>query len=195
YSSSSSSSSGYERANVCPGTIRASTQKSLRRPPPRSMTTPATTGPKSSMAATVSGSVSIAAAAASHHSREGNFTSLPAEDLADRREQSARLIPCGVVLALGREPAPLGVFLPRRLQRRRRVARRQHQLARLAVRRLDGDVQQALLVEEEVHPLAGDLRGEAQRAEVLVVDDLVAVALEDVQLQALPVARRGKTEA
>src|SRR5205809_620187 len=98
-----------------PGSRRASTQKSLFRPAPRSMNTPATTGPKTAIAALVSGSVSLAA--------------------------------------------------------------------------------QARLVEEEGHPLAGNLRRKAQRPEVLVVDDLVAVALEDVQLEPLPVARRRQAEA
>src|SRR2546421_288319 len=120
--------------------------------------------------------------------------SLTAEDFADRSEDSPRLL-LRRHLPLGGDPAPLRLFLPGDLQRLGRVVRRQRQLAGLPVRALDGDVQQAFLVEDEVHPLPGHLRRELQGPEVLVVDDPVAVALEDVQLEPLAVAGRRQAEA
>src|ERR1700737_911858 len=180
--------------------MRASAQKSLSNSSPRSTTTPATTGPKSAMAAMTSGSRSIAAAAASHHSREGKSitgrpaqrASLAAEDLADGGEDPFRLrLGC---IALRRDAAPLGLFLPGSLERLGSVAGGERALADLAADSLDGHPQEALLVEDEVDALAGRLGRELQGAQVFVVDDAVAVALEDVQLQALPALGRRKAE-
>src|SRR5207248_704048 len=120
--------------------------------------------------------------------------SLTAEDFADRGEDPPRLL-LRRHLPLGGDPAPLCLFLPCDLQRLGRIVRRQRQLARLAAGGLDGDVQQALLVEDEVHPLPGHLRRELERAEVFVVDDPVAVTLEDVQLEPLAIPRGRQTEA
>src|SRR5207302_6521281 len=109
----------------------------------------------------------------------------------DRGEQSLGLGLLGDLL-LGEDPAPLVFLGPRRLQHVRRVARRQQDFPRLRVARqsLHGHVQQAFLVEDEVHLLPGGLRREAQRAQVLVVDDALAVTLEDVQLEPAGPARR-----
>src|SRR5205807_7464236 len=113
-------------------------------------------------------------------------TLLAAEDLAsDRGEQPLRLRLLGDLL-LGENPAALVLFRPGCLERIRRIARREQHFLRLRIagKPLDGHVQEALLVEDEVHLLSGGRRREAQRAQVFVVDDALAVSLEDVQLEA-----------
>src|SRR5207253_11325999 len=100
---------------------------------------------------------------------------LSAEHLADRGEQALALLL--VRLVLGHQAPPLVLLGPGGLQRLGRVVRGEQHFAWLGVpgETLDGDVQQALLVEVEVHPLPRRLRREAQRPQVLVVDDLLAV--------------------
>src|SRR5207302_10397813 len=122
-------------------------------------------------------------------------TSLTAEDFADRREEAVRFLFGSQCLTFGGDAAALGLFLPGGLGRLGRVLRRQRELAGIAVGALDGDVQQALLVEDEVHPLPRHLGRKLEGAEVLVVDDAVAVALEDVELEPPAVARRRQAEA
>src|SRR5438445_6279129 len=122
-------------------------------------------------------------------------TSLTAEDFADRREQAARLLLASQCLPLRGDATALGLFLPGDLERLGRVLRRQRELAHLAAGALDRHVQQALLVEHEVHALPRHLRRKLEGAEVLVVNDAVAVALEDVELEPPAVARRRQAEA
>src|SRR5205814_3798082 len=115
---------------------------------------------------------------------------LAPENLADGSEDSLGPLGRGGFRRL--LPA-LALLLPRGLQRIRRVLGREHDFLRSGIGRqpLDGDVHQALLVEVEAHPLARRLGGKLERPEVLVVDDLVAVALEDVEVLHLPLFRLG----
>src|SRR5215471_7850206 len=179
-SSRSSGSTKILRSATRPSSGRTQATKWLSNlPSSDSMTTPKSPA-QPRPAAMMSGSALTRAMAASAQPREGK-TGIPGsvstENAPDAAEQPAVSLGSGP----GRARARRLLLREQPLQRVGRVPRGERHVPRPGAQ-LDHDLEQTLLVQPEVDPPSRRRGRHLHRPEILVVDDELGVALEDVQL-------------